>query len=1361
MLHTVNTRSMKIEMKGVDYTKEQLFKEIDRLNSKIGEFEKSETLHLQSKEELKANHEKLRLMIDNSPIGFCATDLEGKFIEVNPAYCKMLGYSKNELLYNHFTKFSHPDDKEKNDKLYKKLVTSRITSFDLEKRYIHKNGKVIYVIMRSQLVHNNEEKPIFEIAIVEDITERKLAEKALLKSETKYRDLFEKSKDAILILKNGKFVDCNNAAYKMLLFNSKEELLNTHPSDISPEKQPDGQKSITKANDIMRMAFEKGSYRFEWDHIKTNGEICPVEVLLTNVSSDKKTKILHTTWRDISKRRQSEKIQSVLYNISNAANSTKNLDELYKIIHQQLGHVINDENFYIANYNEETDEIFTPFFITNKVNVTKPHKMRKKGVTNYIIKSGKSIFLTEKLRKKLIDKGEIANYKWSSKTLLGVPLKIGTKVVGCLVVRSSKKETFYSKKDLSILEFISGQIAIAIARKKSEEALSESESVLRSLFNAMSDVIVEIDKNGKYLYVAPTSHELLYKPATEIIGKTLKEVFPKQKADEFLSVIRTALKEKRTVNIQYSLKIGKNEIWFDASITPKTKNTVIFVARDITELKQSENDIKESEIRYHLLFDSASDAIFLMNDNMFIDCNEKTLEMFACKRDEIVGHSPVDFSPKYQPKWGKSSMKAMENINAALGGNPQFFEWVHKKLDGTLFDAEVGLNLIELPSGNFIQAIVRDITERKKVEESIRISEEKYRTLSENLNVGVYRLSPGKDGTYVEVNPAFMKIFGYKNKEEVLQLKVTDFYFNKADRKDFVAEMSANSFVSNKELLLKKKDGTPIYCSISSVAVIENNKIKFHDGTIEDISKRKLAARALIESEQLSSAVIEDSPLGISVRDRFGTLILYNKAWKKIWGFTEEQIKSDEVKRTKLQMSEKDSYLGKHLEKVRKIYTKGGTYHIPELELLPGGNKKASCIMQRFYAIKNEDDEVEKVVILTSDISEWKQSVVVQGVLYNITHQVNRASNLDELYEVTQRELSKIINTQNFFIANSYGDSDQIHVAYSRDEMDGDEDGIFYGKTLSSYVMKTGKPLLAPADKIADMYAKGIIDDVGTDCKIWLGVPLVLGDKTVGVIVVQSYTNPDMYTEREMEILSFVSNEIALAIDNKQVEEQIKVNLEEKNTLLRELYHRTKNNMQVISSMLKLQSRNLDSRSMEGNIDLDYVHTSFNDVVNKIKAMSLVHQKLYQSKDLSRINLKEYIKDIVNLLMVSYGVQAETITLKMDLKDVFVLIDSAIPLGLVLNEMISNIFKHAFQDTKDNEISIRLYQEENDTINILLGDNGIGIPEDIDLASINTMGLQTMFDLIKFQLKGKVRYDSENGLKWHIKLKDNLHKERI
>ena len=139
-----------------------------------------------------------------------------------------------------------------------------------------------------------------------DITERKRTEEALQESEKKYRTLFERSADAVLIIEGDKFVDCNSATVKMLGYKNKKELLNTHPSQLSPPLQPDGQDSFEKANQMMAIAFDQGSNRFEWDHQRKNGEVFPVEVLLTSIPF-KEGNFLHVVWRDITERKQAEK----------------------------------------------------------------------------------------------------------------------------------------------------------------------------------------------------------------------------------------------------------------------------------------------------------------------------------------------------------------------------------------------------------------------------------------------------------------------------------------------------------------------------------------------------------------------------------------------------------------------------------------------------------------------------------------------------------------------------------------------------------------------------------------------------------------------------------------------------------------------------------------------------------------------------------------------------------------------------------------------------------------------------------------------------------------------------------------------
>ena len=204
--------------------------------------------------------------------------------------------------------------------------------------------------------------------------------------------------------------------------------------------------------------------------------------------------------------------------------------------------------------------------------------------------------------------------------------------------------------------------------------------------------------------------------------------------------------------------------------------------------------------------------------------------------------------------------------------------------------------------------------------------------------------------------------------------------------------------------------------------------------------------------------------------------------------------------------------------------------------------------------------------------------------------------------------------------------------------------------------------------------------------------------------------------------------------------------IKEKEILLRELHHRVKNNLQVLNSLLALQVKNIKDPN---TIDI------FNIAINRIQSMAMLHETLYKTKDFSKINISEYIESLIFNLKNAYADISNKITINMDIENLSISIDMALPIGLIINELVTNSLKYAFPDTFQNEgkINVELHNESDNILKLLISDNGIGMTSNGDLGDIESLGLLLVRILCEDQLGGNIKLNLNYGLEYIIEFK--------
>lgn len=271
----------------------------------------------------------------------------------------------------------------------------------------------------------------------------------------------------------------------------------------------------------------------------------------------------------------------------------------------------------------------------------------------------------------------------------------------------------------------------------------------------------------------------------------------------------------------------------------------------------------------------------------------------------------------------------------------------------------------------------------------------------------------------------------------------------------------------------------------------------------------------------------------------------------------------------------------------------------------------------------------------------------------------------------------------------------------------------------------------------------------------YVSIPLKMEQTRIGSLQIAS-TSANVFNDSHKETLLYFSNQLAVAIYQAQLQVKIKIHAEslqnslsEKEVLLKEIHHRVKNNLQVISSLLYLNSKKIKDEEALG---------IFKDSQNRVKSIALIHERLYQSKDLGRIDFKEYVKRLMLDLFRSYGVNQNVIKLNINIDKIHINIDEAVPCGLIINELVSNSLKYAFPDknnNRENIINIDFNKNANNELQLIVNDNGVGISSKPDEKKEVSLGLHLVNTLVE-QLEGTLETDSSAGTAYKIKFRGSI-----
>jgi PAS domain S-box-containing protein len=837
------------------------------------------------------------------------------------------------------------------------------------------------------------------------------------------------------------------------------------------------------------------------------------------------------------------KVNSAIAELSRSLLSRASIKDISSLVLRHAKSLTNSELGFVGYIDENSGCLVVPTFfgdiwdvcrIKDKTFVFKDFS----GLWGWVLQNGKPLLSNKPSsdrRSSGTPPGHLPIHRF-----LSVPSLVQGKLVGQISLANSDRN--YTKKDLALVDQLASIFADAIHRTRTEKALKESEDLYRTIFETTGTATIIVEED---MAISMVNME-----CEKLFGYSEEEIVRIRKWDDFIAgedldrlreyhclrrinpdaVPKTY--ETRVIDRQGSVK----DVSITAALIPATKKSIISIL-DITKHKQAEKALRESEERYRTLIETSPDAIVLMDLNTnILMVNQSALKLFGFESaDEISGRNGLDFV-----SFGDRE-KTLSDIRQLLEtGTLKIVEYSLKKIDGATFPCELKNGLIKDVEGNpkAIITVVRDVTERKRSEEALRKSEEEYRTLIENVNIGIYRSTGGPRGRFLQANPTMIKMFGYDSGEEFLNVPLYELYQDREERKRFVEKIQKQGFVKDEKLRLRKRDGTFIWGSVTAkVQDDANGKIKWIDGAIEDITERKRAEDALFESEGRFRSFFNSVTDSIYVLDKNGTIIQLNIAVVNTLGYTDDELlgsdiaafftpDSQEIWREEFPALFKQKFV-KFIRMETDVIRKDGSVI------------NVDCTAS---AVCNEQGDVVNIVVLQKDITKRKraeerlvQSLEALHSVYNIA--TTMRGSYETACDQVVYNLSKLLKVS--YVSVQYIEEDQVKIISRITE------GTFTHNEAASL---EHSPCAVVVEKKEPCQMRGPLQQLFPDnelislqnFKTHIGVPVKsVGGRVAGFICVMDYVDR-VFTEDEIRLIEIFARYVAYEHERNIMETQLR-----------------------------------------------------------------------------------------------------------------------------------------------------------------------------------------------------------------------------